>query len=104
MSLNLNPRHLDCFVSPPLGLWELSLRRHAIVNNLVDELSAGDIQQFSASFVRVHVEPDSSLRRSLLKIDSGTRTSTICSSIHSGVSFVCGQPSSLVSVNVTQRM
>ena len=30
------------------------------------------------------------------KIDSGTRTSTICSPIHSGVSFVCKQPSWLV--------
>ena len=33
-----NLRHLDCFVSSPLGLWDLSLCRHAIVNNLVDEL------------------------------------------------------------------
>ena len=30
------------------------------------------------------------------KIDSGTRTSTICSSIHSGARFVCVLPSSLV--------
>ena len=35
-------------------------------------------------FVRIHVGPPSSLRRSLPKI----RTLTICSSIHSGVSFV----------------
>ena len=33
-----NLRLLDCFVSSPLGLWDLSLRRHAIVNNLVEEL------------------------------------------------------------------
>ena len=33
-----NLRLLDCFFSSSLGLWDLSLRRHAIVNNLVDEL------------------------------------------------------------------
>ena len=33
-----NLRLLDCFASPPLELWDLYLRRHAIVNNLVDEL------------------------------------------------------------------
>ena len=33
-----NLRHLNCFFSSPLELWELYLRRHAIVNNLVDEL------------------------------------------------------------------
>ena len=70
----------------------MSLRRHAIANNLVDELrlSIRDL------FVRVHVWPDSSLATVSSNIDSGTRTSTICSSIHSGVSFACGQSSSLV--------
>ena len=38
-----NPRLLDCFVSSPLGLWDLSLRRHAIVNNVVDELRLGKL-------------------------------------------------------------
>ena len=33
-----NLRLLDCFISSPLGQWDLSLRRHAMVNNLVDEL------------------------------------------------------------------
>ena len=44
--------------------------------------------------------PDSSLSESILlfssKIDSGARTPKICSSIHSGVSFVCVYPSLLM--------
>ena len=59
-----NLGHLERFVS---GLWDLSLRRHAIVNNLVDELRLGKIQLFSASFVRIHVGAASSLRQSLPK-------------------------------------
>ena len=44
-----NLRLLDCFVSPPLGLWDLSLHRHAIVNNLVDELRLGNSTVFCIS-------------------------------------------------------
>ena len=62
-----NLRPLDCFVSSPLGLWDLSLRRHAIADNLVDELRLGKHQLLSASFLRVHVVPTSALRRSLSK-------------------------------------
>ena len=59
----LNLRLLDCFFSSSLGLWDLSLRRDPIVNNLVDELRLGKFNPF----VRVHVGPASSLRRSLSK-------------------------------------
>ena len=38
-----NLRHLDCLFSSPLGLWDLSLPRHANVNNLVDELRLGQL-------------------------------------------------------------
>ena len=83
-------RYIHCIVSSSLALWDLSLRRHAIVNNLVDELRLGNSTVCACScgarFITAAVSS---------KIDSGTRTSTICSSIHSGVSFVCGQPSSV---------
>ena len=45
-----NLRPLDCFVSSPLGLWDLSLRRHAIADNLVDELRLGEISCFLLLF------------------------------------------------------
>ena len=87
-------RHLDCFVSSPLGLWDLSLRRHAIVNNLVDELR---LVKFSCFLRRLCAFMSSFITATVTsKIVSGTRTSTICSSIHCGVSFVCVQPSLLV--------
>ena len=38
-----NLRLLDCFVSSPLKLWDLSLHRHAIVHNLGDELRLGKL-------------------------------------------------------------
>ena len=56
-----NLRHLDCFFSSPLGLWDLSLHCHANVNNLVDELRLGNSTVFCVSravgtcFVRVCV-------------------------------------------------
>ena len=65
--------HLDCFVSSPLGLWDLSLHLHANVNNLVDELRLGPLNCLLRQlgrrdlFVRAHVVPASSLRRSLPK-------------------------------------
>ena len=91
-----NLRHLDCFVSSPLGLWELSLRRHAIDHNLLDELR---LWKFSCFLRRLCVFVWGQLHHCdglSSKIGSVSSTPTLCSSIHSGVSFVCGQPSSLV--------
>ena len=47
-----NLRHLDCFISSSLRLWDVSLRRHAIVNNLVDELW---LEKFSCFLRRLRV-------------------------------------------------
>ena len=90
-----NLRLLDCFVSS-LGLRDLSLRRHAIVNNLVDEMRLGKLDCLlrrlcGARFITATVPS---------KIDSGTRTSTICSSIHFDESFVVVAGV----VNVAQRI
>ena len=52
------------FISSPLGLWNLSLHLHAIVNNPVDELRLCTRDMF----VRVHVVSASSLRFSLPKL------------------------------------
>ena len=74
-----NLRHLDCFFSSPLGLCDLSLPRHANVNNFVDELRLGQLncllrQPGRRGFVRVHVGSASSATVSS-KIESGISTS-----------------------------
>ena len=45
-----NLRHLDCFFSSTLGLWDLSLPRHANVNNLIDDLRLGNSTVFCVSW------------------------------------------------------
>ena len=97
-----NMRHLDCFFSSPLGLWNLFLHRHANVNNLVDELRLGQLKLASASAGPSGPVFACSCGASFItetvssKLVSGTGTSMICSTIRPGVSFVCEQPSSLV--------
>ena len=94
LSLNWILRHLDCFVSSPLGLWNLPLHLHAIVTNL-DELQLG---KFCCFLFHLCVFTRGRLITATVssKIDNDTRTSTICSSIHSGDSSAYVLPSSLV--------
>ena len=57
-----NLRLLDCFFSSSLGLWDLSQRRHAIANNLVDELRLSIRDLLVFMWGQIH-----HLRRSLSK-------------------------------------
>ena len=52
LSPNWILRYLDCIVSSPLGLWNLSLHLHAIVTNLVDELR---LEKFSCFLLHLCV-------------------------------------------------
>ena len=47
LSLDWILRFLDCFVSSPLGLWNLPLHLHAIVTNLDDELQRRSVRRFT---------------------------------------------------------